>query len=193
MLVVSELCWGLRHFLEGSSVFLSPSQVWEQQLHLVAFFFFYDSVSAYWTDLHACLLSYFSLTLCDPIDCSPPVSSVPGILSERILECFTMSPPEDLPHPETEAACLTSPALADVFFTSSTTWEVHWIGIFPSKSHVFLIPCLIWLLEGTQLTCHFQYVILDINWMNDYALILSYVIQRRSSTAFHIFKYLYTW
>ena len=30
-------------------------------------------------------------TLCDPIDCSPPYSSVPGILQARILEWVAIS------------------------------------------------------------------------------------------------------
>ena len=31
------------------------------------------------------------LTLCDPMDCSPPGSSVPGILQARILEWVAIS------------------------------------------------------------------------------------------------------
>ena len=30
-------------------------------------------------------------TLCDPVDCSPPISSVHGILQARILECVAIS------------------------------------------------------------------------------------------------------
>ena len=37
------------------------------------------------------------LTLCDPIDGSPPGSPVPGILQARILEWFAVPSPEDLP------------------------------------------------------------------------------------------------
>ena len=59
-------------------------------------------------------------TLCDPIDGSPPGSSVPGILQARILEWVAISFskeywsgllfrfPRDLPNPETEPR---SPAL----------------------------------------------------------------------------------
>ena len=32
------------------------------------------------------------LTLCDPMDCNPPGSSVHGILQERILEWFAILP-----------------------------------------------------------------------------------------------------
>ena len=33
-----------------------------------------------------CLVAQLCLTLCDPLDCSPPGSSVHGILQARILE-----------------------------------------------------------------------------------------------------------
>ena len=37
------------------------------------------------------LVFKFCLTLCDPMNCSPPGSSVLGILQERILECIAIS------------------------------------------------------------------------------------------------------
>ena len=37
-----------------------------------------------------CLVTQLCLTLCDPVDCSMPGSSVHGILQERILEWFAM-------------------------------------------------------------------------------------------------------
>ena len=58
-----------------------------------------------------------------PIDCSPPGSSVRGILQARILEWAAMPSPEDLPDSGIETAFLTSPALAGGFFTTSATWE----------------------------------------------------------------------
>ena len=36
-------------------------------------------------------------TLCDPMDCRPPGSSVHGTLQARILEWVAMPPPGDLP------------------------------------------------------------------------------------------------
>ena len=62
------------------------------------------------------------LTLCDPMDCSPPGSSVHGILQARILEWVACPPPGDLPDPVKEPTSLTSPALAGEFFT---TWKAH--------------------------------------------------------------------
>ena len=44
------------------------------------------------------LIAQSCLTLCDPLDCSPPGSSVHGILQARILAWVAMpSPPGDLP------------------------------------------------------------------------------------------------
>ena len=48
------------------------------------------------------------LTLCDPIDSSPPGSSVHGISQARILEWVAISSPGDLPNPGIEPG---SPAL----------------------------------------------------------------------------------
>ena len=51
------------------------------------------------------------LTLCDPVDCSLPGSSVHGILQARILEWVAISPPPGgLPNPGMELTTLTSPA-----------------------------------------------------------------------------------
>ena len=48
------------------------------------------------------------LTLCDPVDCSPPGSSVHGILQVRIPEWVAVSFSRDLPNPGIEPG---SPAL----------------------------------------------------------------------------------
>ena len=60
------------------------------------------------------------LTLCDPMDCSLPGSSVYGILQARILlqNGLSCPPPGDLPDPRIEPTALMSPALAGGFFTS---------------------------------------------------------------------------
>ena len=42
------------------------------------------------TGLTACVLTQSCTTLCDPLDCSPPGSSVHGILQARILEWVAM-------------------------------------------------------------------------------------------------------
>ena len=35
--------------------------------------------------MHACLVGQFCLTLCDPLNCCPPESSVHGIFQARVL------------------------------------------------------------------------------------------------------------
>ena len=55
--------------------------------------------------------------------CSPPGSSVHGILQARILEWVDMLPLGDHSLPGIEPAFLMPPALAGRFFTTSATWE----------------------------------------------------------------------
>ena len=54
------------------------------------------------------LITQSCLTLCDPLNCSPPGSSVHGILQARILEWVAISFSRDLPDPGIEPK---SPAL----------------------------------------------------------------------------------
>ena len=67
------------------------------------------------------LVTQSCLTLCSPMDCSPPGFSVHGILQARILEWVAISYSGDLPNPGIELASLVSPALADRFFTICVT------------------------------------------------------------------------
>ena len=52
---------------------------------------------------------------CDPMDCSPPGSSVHGISQARILEWIAISSPGDLPDPGIEPG---SPAFQAIALTS---------------------------------------------------------------------------
>ena len=69
-----------------------------------------------------CLVAQSRLILCDPMDCSPPDSSVHGILQAGILEWVAMPPPGDLPDAGIEPASLVFPALAGRSFATSATW-----------------------------------------------------------------------
>ena len=62
-------------------------------------------------------------TLCNPMDHSPPGSSVPGILLAKTSERVAIPPSGDLPDPGIECASLVSPALADGFFTTGPIWK----------------------------------------------------------------------
>ena len=69
------------------------------------------------------LVAQLCQPLWDPIDCSPPGTSVHGILQARILSGLSFPSPGDLPNPRIEPVYLVSPALARGFFTTSTAWE----------------------------------------------------------------------
>ena len=71
------------------------------------------------------LLSQSCPTHCNPMGCSPPGSSVYGILQARILEWVAIFYSRDLPDAGIEPASLVSPALAGGFFTTNATWETH--------------------------------------------------------------------
>ena len=62
----------------------------------------------------AVLVTQLCSTLCDPMDCSLPGSSVHGILQARILEWVAIPFSRDLPNPGIEPGSL---ILAGRFFT----------------------------------------------------------------------------
>ena len=94
------------------------------------------------------------LTHCNPLNCSPPSSSVHGILQAWILECPS---PEDLSDPGIEPVSLTSPPLAGGFFITSTTWEgnreMRQVGQCLSVKALF-IYCNQWLYSNSNYTLY---------------------------------------
>ena len=66
-----------------------------------------------------------SANLGDPMDWSPPGSSVHGLLQARILAWAAVPSSRDLPDPGVKLAPLKSPVLAGGFFTTSATWEAQ--------------------------------------------------------------------
>ena len=63
--------------------------------------------------VHTCLATQSCLTLCEPLDYTPPRSSVHGIFQARILDWSRLSghSPGDLPDPGIEPTFPVSPAL----------------------------------------------------------------------------------
>ena len=60
--------------------------------------------------MHVCMLGRkLCKTLCDPVGCRPPGSSIHGLLQARTLEWWPSPSPGDLPDPGTN---LVAPALA---------------------------------------------------------------------------------
>ena len=74
--------------------------------------------------LLACVPAQSCLTLCDPMECSPPGSSVHGILQAT---------PADLLESGIEPTCLASPALAGRFFPTVPAGRPHCL----LPSHLF--------------------------------------------------------
>ena len=89
---------------------------------------------------HACAQS--CPTLCDPVGCSPPGSSVHGISQASILEWVAISFSRGSSRSKdwTHISCIS--CLAGGFFTTGATWEAHdWLGhIECGQGHT--APCL---------------------------------------------------
>ena len=85
-------------------------------------------------------------TLWEPRDCSPPGSSVHGILQARILEWVATSSPGDLPNPGIKLPSLASPALAGMYHCA--TWKASYSATHQPKSSLRIVsgftesPCL---------------------------------------------------
>ena len=76
----------------------------------------------FWHKLLCAKLLQSCPTLYHPMDCSPPGSSVRGILQARIPE-WVVVPSSRGSSQQGFNPCLTSPAFSGGFFTTSTTWE----------------------------------------------------------------------
>ena len=81
---------------------------------------------------HLCVQS--CLTLCNPMDCSPPDSSVHGIFQASIREQVAISFSGIFLTQGLNRRSLVSPALASRFFTSWATQEGPYINIWKSCS-----------------------------------------------------------
>ena len=81
-----------------------------------------EVLSGYLFYVHAQLLQSF-LTLCDHMDCSPPGSTVHGVLQARILEWVAVpfSRGSSWPRDWTQVSCIS--CIAGEFFTRWVTWE----------------------------------------------------------------------
>ena len=79
-----------------------------------------------------CVCAQSRSTLCKPMDCSPPGSSVRGISQARILQWVAISSSRGYSRPRGQTQVLISPALAGGFFTifiTRATWEASEISI----------------------------------------------------------------
>ena len=109
--------------------------------------------------MHVCAQSLASCpTLHDPMDCSPPGSSVPGILQARILECVAMpsSRWSSQPRDQTQVSCIFRTA-GSFFSTKPQGSPIHtsppsWSSLSPlPPSHLCCHKALVWVLWVTHL------------------------------------------
>ena len=82
-----------------------------------------------------CVSAQACLTLCDSMDCSPPIPLSMELFRREYWSGLPCPPPGDLPNPGTEPASPVSPVLADGFF----------ISVPPEKPHLSLLSLLIYL------------------------------------------------
>ena len=92
--------------------------------------------------MHAHLLHY-CWTLCNPIGCSMPGSSIHGILQAKILVWVACPPPGDLPDPETEPVSPVSSALQWILYycVSECEWACVCVCVLVIQSRLILCDC----------------------------------------------------
>ena len=92
--------------------------------------------------MYACLVIQWCPTLCEPLNCNPPGSSVHGIFQARILKCKNISGekkelvsfPENLLNPWIKSASPVSPALQVASSPAEPLGKPQWWGVVSSKT-----------------------------------------------------------
>ena len=98
-----------------------------------------------WSPCVCASLLQLCLTLCDPKDCSPPGSSLHGILQVRILEWVAMPSTRGSSPPRDRTGISFVSCIAGGFFTSWVTREApsKWSVIPQTFHHCPLLPCFL--------------------------------------------------
>ena len=106
----------------------------------------------FWLSVQFSSVAQSRLTLWDPVDCSPPGSSVHGISQARILECIAISYSRDLPDPWIEPLSSAFPALAGGFFTTAQPENPKVLNAWPYGLTLWflLTLCLLWTSKAAQ-------------------------------------------
>ena len=76
-----------------------------------------------------CMLSQSRQTLCDPLDCSPPGSSIHGIFQARIMEWGAISSPRRSSWPKDQTCFSCWPCIAGGFFTPLSHWGTPLLSV----------------------------------------------------------------
>ena len=97
--------------------------------------------------VHVCSVAQACPTLCDPIDCSLPGSSVHGFSRQEYWSGLLFSPPGDLPNPGIKP---TSPALTGTFFPTESPGKPGVCSYLQPKAFSLTGPQYKWELWGLQ-------------------------------------------
>ena len=149
-------------------------------LQMAKFCPFYGCIIFCYTHTHThvcvciCAKSFQSCpTICNPMDCSPPDSSIHGILQARILEWIAMPSSRESSQPRDGTWVFKSPAWVDGFFTASATWEAYiyiyigaiyiyiyiYILLYITYTHIFILllpyPFICWWTQVASMSWQF--------------------------------------
>ena len=101
-------------------------------IHMCVYIYIYIYKMRTYIDIHVCVCVYVCAKLlqscpilCDPTDCSPPSSSVHGILQVRMLEWVAIPTSRRSSQHRNGTVSDISSALARRFLTTSTTWDTR--------------------------------------------------------------------
>ena len=84
---------------------------------------------------HACSIAHSCLTLCDPMVCSPPGSTVHGIFQARILEWVAISYSRGSSRPRDWVQIFGITCIGRQILYHCTTWEAPQLSSGPAKLH----------------------------------------------------------
>ena len=124
-----------------------------------------------------CVCAQLHLTYGDPLDCSPPGSSIHGISQARILEWVAISSSRESPRPRDWTPSPVVPAWAGGSFTTSATWEGPQRSLL--KDNDPLCPCAYYpcvspgdttVLSITRINQHGYHCVQDLRAVNEMLL-----------------------
>ena len=131
--------------------------------------------------MHICAKSFQSCPpLCDPMACSPPGSSVHGILQVRILGRAAMPSSRGSFQPTDWTRSLTSSALAGGLFTTNTPWKPDVVLLLHRTVEISM--------ENSQEYLHIKHFLKLLNSPKGTVMFLNLYIKNSIEKILHLFQ-----